>query len=201
LAISRKLAAAIQAALTEVNSDPKHILALPTRRTLWLALGSDADVDNQALSLRRLAKLDIICAEKVLARWHEVFPDDALPVRLIKLAADVLAKRVAISEAKADVNSVWVNIVDERNYDEKTAKAMFAGCAAISAVYSAFLTPFDTIDATLDDDLDPDALEASYFAACSAAGGMNGQSFADISERHKFWVWYLQVGIPEACEA
>jgi Immunity protein Imm5 len=199
MAISRTLAATIRTALTEVNSDPKHILSLPTRRTLWSELGSDVEVDRQALSLRRLARLDILCAEKVLPRWQEVFPDDALPMRLITLAIDVLARRVAISKAKADVNSVWVNIVDERTYDETTAKAMFTGCAAMSAVYSAFLTPFEPINGAMDDDLDPDSLEASYFAACAAAGGMNHQSFADITKRHSFWLWYLKDAVPSVC--
>jgi Immunity protein Imm5 len=200
MAVSQVLAARLRDAVTEVNSDPKHILTLPTRRRLWQELGSGVEVNSETLGLRRLAKLDVLCAKKALPRWHEVFPRDLLPERLIALANDVLEKRVAISEAKADVNNEWVSVVDERPYDETTAKAMFAGCAAISAVYSAFLTPFDPVNDLLDDDLDPDSLEASYFAACAVAGGMNHQPFADIVRRQMFWLWYLQAAIPAACE-
>lgn len=200
MAVSQALADLLVVAVDEVEGDPRHILTLPTRRSIWSLLGSDASPASEALALHRLAKLDIACADRVLVHWQAVFPNDQLAAHLVSLASQTLNGTTAVESAKREANNAWTEIVDNRSYDQITLRAMYAGCAAISAVYSAFGTAFDPINQDLDEDLEPDALDASYFAASAEAGGMNHQPFASNADRRDFWLWYLKKAIPTACE-
>jgi len=87
-------------------------------------------------------------------------------------------------------------------FDSVVEPATFIADTASHTVISAcYRNPdFDIEDPELDDDeLLPDALEASYSCAIAMANAANWQPIeeTDVAARREFWTWYLDEAIPQ----
>ncbi|RRD43177.1 Imm5 family immunity protein [Buchananella hordeovulneris] len=193
-----KLSTALAEAQTLLETHPRGILPLPSRRRVWSALIVPGD---DPVSCRRLWALKAACVEHSLSFWYRAFPDDNRVSEYLELARKVEAGLVDGNEADLAATRFWQSLLQTVEFDDVTEPAVFVADAAVKIVRAAASHDprFDIVDEIADDDeLGPDSYESSYLCA-AAFGGMNWQHppAIDVEARRGFWRWYLTQAVPQ----
>lgn len=190
----------IAAGKNELSSSDKAILSLGARRRIWMAM---QDPDDNEITYRHRVELEIQCVEHVQHLWDRAFSGDAGINEMIALARDLIERRADPEQAERRASSFLDDTLDRVSvFDSVVEPATFVADAASHTVISAcYRNPgFDIEDPELDDDeLLPDALEASYSCAIAMANAANWQPIeeTDVAARREFWTWYLDEAIPQ----
>lgn len=178
-------------------------LSFPTRRRLWLALGEweqreEDDMEEQPRSLdgplKKRAELALACAKKVMPVWRAYAPEDKVPQKLLKAAADYLAGKIT---AEKYGTALWgtgslLDRAEEEPYSTAPAAAMAAWQAALTAWLDEPLLARRYAGAT-EDELDYDDWDAAYLASMAWAGrDEEAQPGEQAVQRMRFWAWYLE---------
>jgi hypothetical protein len=184
----------VRSSEADLAATPDGSLCLKRRAELWAALAGL--VDPRTGYVRRV-RLNTACVRQVLGRWNERFPQDHGVENMLRLAKQVVAGDVDPDDAIAERDRFYVDVVETRKYGDDPS-AMFVGLAAANTVIEALVEDNgDAIPGAEDDEeLDPEAYDTSYMCASAAARGLNGRP-ADVEARRAFWLWYLDVAIPE----
>lgn len=205
--IPSKLKKLIEDALESVHRHPQHDLNLGYRQAIWAALetyNNDYSQDNH-LGHNRRAFLANLTVRHVLHIWHQMFPEDNTPQKILLEAEQVMAGTISKEVAKKDSERFWQEMQQLGYSDSKMAFTV--GCAAAQALNTAIEDEnFNSgnIDYNLTDNWDTEGNDASFFAACAYTNGSvwktnwgNSQS----KKRLQFWEWWLTQAVPMAWEA
>ena len=191
----------LHAGRTEVTNNPKGILSLARRLSIWRAMIDD---DNPEWSYQTRVRLNSLCVHHVQHVWYQVFPEHSGIKDMLQLAHAVTEGRVNPDHAQEQASQFLQDVLFETELNTTTEPATFVADAAASAVISAcHRNPYYEVemDGDLeDDDLLPDSLDLSYCCSAALARGLNwqGAEDVDVEARRAFWLWYLNEAIPSA---
>lgn len=101
------LSTALAKAQTLLETHPRGILPLPTRRRVWSALIVPGD---DPVSCRRLWALKAACVEHSLSFWYRAFPDDNRITGYLALAREVETGRADGNEADLAATRFWQHL-------------------------------------------------------------------------------------------
>ena len=189
----------LHAGRTEVTNNPKGILSLARRLSIWRAMIDD---DNPEWSYQTRVRLNSLCVHHVQHVWDQVFPEHSGIKDMLQLAHAVTEGRVNPDHAQEQASQFLQDVLFETELNTTTEPATFVADAAASAVISAcHRNPYYEVemDGDLeDDDLLPDSLDLSYCCSAALARGLNwqGAEDVDVEARRAFWLWYLNEAIP-----
>ena len=189
----------LHAGRTEVTNNPKGILSLARRLSIWRAMIDD---DNPKWSYQTRVRLNSLCVHHVQHVWYQVFPEHSGIKDMLQLAHAVTEGRVNPDHAQEQASQFLQDVLFETELNTTTEPATFVADAAASAVISAcHRNPYYEVemDGDLeDDDLLPDSLDLSYCCSAALARGLNwqGAEDVDVEARRAFWLWYLNEAIP-----
>ncbi|MEG8104439.1 MULTISPECIES: Imm5 family immunity protein [Actinomyces] len=189
----------LHAGRTEVTNNPKGILSLARRLSIWRAMIDD---DNPEWSYQTRVRLNSLCVHHVQHVWYQVFPEHSGIKDMLQLAHAVTEGRVNPDHAQEQASQFLQDVLFETELNTTTEPATFVADAAASAVISAcHRNPYYEVemDGDLeDDDLLPDSLDLSYCCSAALARGLNwqGAEDVDVEARRAFWLWYLNEAIP-----
>ena len=189
----------LHAGRTEVTNNPKGILSLARRLSIWRAMIDD---DNPEWSYQTRVRLNSLCVHHVQHVWYQVFPEHSGIKDMLQLAHAVTEGRVNPDHAQEQASQFLQDVLFETELNTTTEPATFVADAAASAVISAcHRNPYYEVemDGDLeDDDLLPDSLDLSYCCSAALARGLNwqGAEDVDVEARRTFWLWYLNEAIP-----
>jgi hypothetical protein len=195
------LSAALTAAWTALEADPLGELPLPYRRAIWLALGPTLRNGRpRGEGYRRRVALSQLAVRHVLPLWDAVHPDDDGPRRMLDLADRLVRGEVDPQAARAEQDEFAVQV---QGLEDEDPRPGYVGDAAVSTVSLASVDygPDDFEPDDLDEDLDYDQWDDSFYASVAAAGkGPHepGDDAATQALRRDFWRWYLREAVPAA---
>jgi hypothetical protein len=190
------LSAALERAWAALEQHPLGELILPLRRAIWLAFGPDGH--------RRRVALSQLAVRRVLPLWDAVHPGNDGPERMLALADRVLTGAVDSEVARREQDAFEVEV---QGFEDDDLRPGYVGDAAVHTVSLARVDvgPDDFEPDVLDEQLDYDQWDASYYAALAAAGKgpsePGGDSAEAVSKRREFWRWYLSEAVPAAYHA
>jgi hypothetical protein len=176
-----------------INEAKNHVkiasngeLTLSLRREIWIKI-SEINQD-EIVTRKQLAELDILCVKKVISVWYQVFPEDHTPNNILEVVGSVLRNEIDETEVLNIRDRYYVDIVEDRDYQPEEYPAMFAGHAAVNTILTA-LTNLD-VDSDIQDDeeLDPESFEPSYLAASAYSSGLLGEGETKKDERFGFGI-------------
>ena len=203
-----KLKNVLQMTKTGILNDPKCLFSFKDRKCLLLELGpllADENGRHAVVGpgLVRRARLSIAVVERILPVWEECFTLRD-PHAMLGLADKYLRAEISREELLEDAyefrgeldNTVFI----------QNDRALLAGRASVCAPYVAamdeLLEPDDGCSLQeLYDPQDPDLWDCAFWAAGAFAGGMPWTSKFDKQQYCEFWMWYLDVAVPNAWNA
>ncbi|OPX86540.1 MAG: hypothetical protein A4E53_02973 [Pelotomaculum sp. PtaB.Bin104] len=204
LLVPAELIQAIGLAHEAMMAHLQHDLNLGYRRLIWAGLGPhmNSSCQNELIGLKRRVNLAILAAQMVLPIWNKFYPSDDLPYRCIDLARQVLNKNLDENVAWEQRNMFWSKLIDKGNRDQENQVVQGVGFSAVQVLTTALrdeiFEPLK-IDLNLTDaDIDPEAMDSSFFAAAAYANGAIWNSGSDSLKRQKFWEWWLKEAVPMA---
>jgi hypothetical protein len=189
------LSAALAAAWTALEAHPRGELPLPYRRAIWEALGPP-----HGDGYRRRVALSQLAVRHVLPLWDAEHPDDDGPHRMLALADRLVRGEADPQAARREQDAFAVEVQD---LDDEDLRPGYVGDAAVDTVSTARIDygPEDFEPDRLDEQLDADQWDASYYAALASAGKgprEPGDTTETQSKRRDFWRWYLTEAVPAA---
>lgn len=183
--------------------DPVHDLRLGYRRAIWAALGprgSAALACAESLGWRRRVDLASESVRFVLPLWNAHWPDDDTPRWLLSAAHQVLLGTLNRLEAE-QIRQRWfdVPLPENASRDQQIAWEVLHAADQVlaAALWDERFDPGDVDLAVTDLDVNPDELDASYFAAFAYSGGGIWEKKSN-SSRRRFWEWWLTIAVPNA---
>ena len=182
----------------ELAASSEGILGIAQRQRIWVAMN---DPDDPEASYRHRTYLKIACVRHVQHYWDRTFPSDPGVEEMLALTQALIDRKADPKRAEEQADEFFDDIIVRTDMTPDLESAIRVADAASKTVFSACCRnpDYDTAeDEDDDDELLPDALEASYSCASAAAGGMNWQPAEelDIEARRAFWTWYLDEAIP-----
>ncbi len=175
-------------------------LSFPTRRALWLVLGTYEERDEMddsprplTESLRKRAQLALACAKKVGKIWAAYAPEDKGPQTFVKQGSAYLNGKLSVNElSKIWYGSDYMRKAEDERYSYAPMAALAAERAVAVAIYDEFLLESRYADAD-DTDLDPYNWDTAWCASLAWAhqdedASPGEQAMAEL----KFWAWYLE---------
>ncbi|MEZ4447229.1 MAG: Imm5 family immunity protein [Polyangiaceae bacterium] len=179
-------------------SNPDGALPLPLRIAIWRAMG-DVGVTLPSGELtpghRRRAELAIRVVRHGLGEW-EAFWTTREPHDLLAVAEAYLGGYATPREVWTAQNRLTLSR-DPMETDDLVRTSLIAEAARDAAVVAGYDMFLDELSLE-DDDLDPDAWDASFFVSCVFAAGPPWLAESDPAARRAFWTWYLDVAVPAA---
>lgn len=201
-ALPQTLSDPVEAASEALRDDSEGHLALPLRRRVWAAMGPALRDENDrphGAGHRRRTSLAVLCVRHVLPLWEAAYPDNDGPQRMLALAEQVLSGAAPPDAADRSRGQFWTD-VESLVYEDQLFVPSYVGYAAVDAVTTAQVDEevegFD--EGELDENLDADQWDASFFASLAFASGAPGEQGSDPARRREFWRWYLREAVPAA---
>lgn len=138
------------------------------------------------------AKLELICARKVLVNWESCKLTDNSARELLNIAEKYLQNQGDTHELENQITILYTqaeNIMDE---GEENFVAAYAGFACVSAAYCVLHDiSFETLGIP-EIEVDCDEWTASFYASTSYCGGaVWEEGVGDNLKRRIFWEWFL----------
>lgn len=181
----------------EVENHPKGQLILPLRKKLYKYIGEHKIRINLA----------ILCSKKVLPIWNSVLTDDTMPSEILKCISEYMSGTQTKSDLMSIADEFWTKLEtymceDEYSEKENYDNAIYAGFTLTKASYVVLYDEkFDEYDETiLDEDLDAYTWDTAYFASLAYCENELFDELTKIQKRKEFWLWYLDIAIPEAMQ-
>ncbi len=209
MTIPNSLQATLVQAKTQLKSHPKGSLRLGLRQLIWNELGPQEkrkeDMAVHTIGLKRRYHLARMCSQLVLPIFQKEFPKDKWAEKAIKMADDYLdgnvEERVAL---RCFSNVAGQHSAYHEQQPEKSYSIAGLGAAQKALEIVLFDSPYDanSIDPELKEfDVDNIEWDASYHAAESYANTHGTTPDDVISQRVKFWSWYLDEAVPAAWDS
>ena len=204
MSLPAELQHALEAARSTLETHPRGELPRTSRMRVLAALGPRSrspEGHPSGIGYRRRLAADEACVRRVLPLWDSAHPDDDGPRRMLALADEVARGAVDPAEGQRlmDQFSAQVEALDP---DAEGFVPGYVGDAAVQTVSTALSDyDLDPTDERLDEDLDPDELDAPFYAAVAVTGvGPHepGDDAANHQRRRDFWRWYLDEAVPTA---
>ena len=201
--LPNNLLQAIEQAYTAMLNHPQHDLNLGNRHSIWVALGArinPSSMKNNDDGLKKRTTLAILSTQHILSLWESIYPENALPHQILKEAEKVLVKEIDSTTAWNHRNKFWNQIVDLGNEDEQSQIILGVALSAVQALTTALQDEnFDPLNINYnltDADIDPDDMDASFFAASVYANGAVWNLESGPLLRREFWEWWLKQAVP-----
>jgi len=180
---------ALDFARSALERHPRGELDLPARRRIWDAMGPyehDGDLPT-GTGYKRRSRIDLLAAEKALA----LLPLDQTTSGATRHALE-LAERAVEKGGDTDLlrRQQQKVLAQADGFLAESQLAAGYGAHACAAAVSTVLVDHDVTgipDELLDDQLDPDTWDASYYAALAATANENRPE-----QPRAFWSWYLE---------
>ncbi|MBU7005761.1 Imm5 family immunity protein [Phosphitispora fastidiosa] len=201
-----ELSKTLNLAYQAMTAHPQHDLNLGYRWLIYEQLGPGKGESRQTGSdgLKKRVNLAISATEKVLPLWGKVYPGNSLPERCIQLANQVLLGQVDANEAWKQRDLFWDHLVEMGNKDQANQVVHGAGFSAVQVLNAVLRNErFDSRQINLnltDADVNPDEMDAAFFAAAAYANGAVWDEASDSLKRREFWEWWLKEAVPLAWE-
>jgi hypothetical protein len=199
--LSPALSEALLYAETALAGNANGELVLPARKRIWAAMGPRELNGPKAIigpPLRRRTGLAGRAVRYVLPIWHQAFPGNDGPERMVADARVYLQQRMQFISASDSRDRFWAEL------DNLGGVAVAVGYAAARALTTALSDEaFDLadFDSSLDEDLDMYRWDAGYYAAIAAADGAPWEATSNRDARREFWQWYIRDAAPAAWAA
>ena len=202
--MTEKLNRALSKAHEAISGHPKHDLDLGYRHLIWAEFGFPKSHSNQddLMGYKRRTCLAILTARHVLPIWNKFYLNNDLPGRSINLALKMFNEKVEEETAWKERNMSWEQLLEMGNLDEKYQNVHGAGFSAVQALTTSLRDEiFDPLEINLeltDADIDPDEMDASFFASVAFAKGPVWDPDSDSLKRKEFWEWWIKEAVPNA---
>lgn len=186
---------AIARANTALMAHPQHHLLPPYRWEIYASLAHETRAGEASLAL--------LAGRHVLPLWRRARPGDALPARLLALAAGHLAGAVPAPMAQRAADKAWDRLERLGRDFARAPSGFYAGEAAYRALTAALgRPPFGDVTVTAqdtEDDLDPYCADTAHWAARACASSAS-DAHDEAVRRCTFWRWWLNVAVPASCQ-
>lgn len=197
--MDNNLKKALEEAKDSIDKEPNGRLLLSYRRKIWAALGPctmDGEKAKITVQLIRRVKLAILCAQRVLPIWEEVYSDEYNAKRILELTEDYL-----------EGMNTWKRCYDKFNEFSSLLTNLesghimpFAAGTSISLTLSTALYDelFDDeeMEPDFEEDREVDMWDASFAASVAESGLYWYGEENNIEKRKAFWSWYLNDAVP-----
>ena len=196
----------IKQAQESVRCHPQHDLNLGYRQAIWAALGpsrhSQKTIGSEGHKRRVL--LAVLAVRHVLPIWHQVWPDDQTPQRILAHVSQVMKGKMSQQAALRDIDRFWEYIDLLGSQSQNMAAAV--GFAAVQALTTAVVDEFfDEIDLNLTDSEEFESNDASFHAAVAYANGplweIDASPAPNSQKRQQFWQWWLTEAVPKSWQS
>jgi hypothetical protein len=207
MSLPEKLDIIIDQAHEAVHRHPQHNLELGHRYAIFSAFGSFKDTPPylDKNGWKRRLTLAIETTRHVLPLWKEALPHNTIPQMILTKAEKGLNSIGNEEQVWKIRNTTWVQLLDLGYKNEELQSILGAGFAALQALTVALQDEqFDGSEITLDtkdQDIDPETLDASFFAASAFAHGTIWEEESSSPKRREFWEWWLNEAVPSAWNA
>jgi hypothetical protein len=195
MTLPKELSESIEAA--KRNMDLQGEPPLPYRIQILRALGNNSATTHENEGYYKRFRLARACVLKSLHFWENAFPENKQPHYLLEKAEMVFANQLTLNELEPDYEkfkTVLDNLLPENENNFVPIYAGFACWAAVAAVlYDGILeTP-----ARSEFEVPPEAWDSSFYSSLAFSGGAVWEENVDNKARAGFWIWYLDVAVPE----
>jgi len=195
----------IEEALKSVRCHPQHDLNLGHRQAIWAALGpsrhTQKTMGNEGHKRRVL--LAVLAVRHVLPIWHQVWPDDQTPPRILAYVSQVMKGKMSQKAALRDIDRFWeyIDLLGSQTKNMAAAVGFAAVQALTTAVVDEFFDP-DEIELNLTDSEEFESNDASFHAAVAYANGpiweIDASPAPNSEKRQQFWEWWLTEAVPKS---
>lgn len=197
--LPKKLGEAVHNCLRYVEEHPLHWLPLGHREFVYHFLGEGEDFD---LGFQRQCCLSILTVESQLPVYKRVFDGDDLPEVVIEFTRRLLLEGPdsGMPVHRPDLLDRAMRDLRKEFPDRQHAVSVgYASVAALRQVMRGERFAFGEPDLSkLDDDLEPEFRDASYYAESTAGKGPYWWENSDPEGRLVFWKKWLQICVPNA---
>ncbi len=202
--LPEKLNRALSQSHEAMLQHPKHDLNLGYRHLIWAEFGISKSLSNQdaLIGHKRRTYLAIFSAKHVLPIWNKFYVNNDLSYRSLNLAEKTLNKTIDEETAWKERNMHWERLLEMGNLEEKYQNVHGAGFSAVQALTTSLRDEiFDPSKINLeltDADIDPEEMDASFFASAAQANGAVWDSNSDSLKRKEFWEWWIREAVPNS---
>jgi hypothetical protein len=195
-ALPQQIAALLQKGVQEIDSQGE----LPSRfrSELYLQIEAASAPEHENAGYYRRARVELGCAYKVLPMLQpEPQTHEAARSRL---AMSELAFRRAVDLETLDAEASELGrMLDDAQFDDAISlPMMYAGYASVAALKAVAYDVDASIAAITEKSRNHETWNACFHASLAVAGGATWEGAnVDNEKRRDFWIWYLQVLVPE----
>ena len=198
-------------ALIEIDKNSNHELPLPFRKRIWKEMGPlliDGNKAIRGVGLYRRTSLALIVVKKVYHIYARQFDVEVLDAAILN-TEKYLRNGITWDEGWDINNNIGARVSDTFEIDQRIFFITYVGKAAWCALSTSLYDECFELnengeivdDNELDNNLDGDMWDASFYAAMAYAGGAPWEEGkCNHSKLKEFWDWYVKEAVPQAFE-
>lgn len=200
--IPEPLENSVQKAWKSVQNRPDFHLSYSHRCEIWrlIDLVNRDSGNSSEMGRHARATLAIMCVEKAISIWEDVFPLDRMPHELCSSIRCYMSGQQSAKELQDRMGHAWTH--GDNLAEQIASPAVYVIYAASQAASVALFDEHMAVssDELHDDEIfDPYTQDCAYYIAAAVANGTPEEAASDPVLRRQFWEWYLHEAIPKAC--
>ncbi|KPC52550.1 Imm5 family immunity protein [Amantichitinum ursilacus] len=188
------LSGALEAAVQSITDDGE-LSSVERKRLMQIMEDLSAREHVDAGYLRR-ARLALLCANEVLDKIqpHSLVYSQALS--MLRNGLSALGGNYDLLKLRNDNGVFHTGLIDLFDFGEAAFTSVYAGMACFSAINTILYDVDFELMGRSEKEVPPDDWDASFYAALAKSGSAIWEGKGGGEQRRKFWLWYLQIGIP-----